>query len=141
MKKLLLLFLVFSCTELTAQNFQLDLDAYKTFLEANKNITYSQLSNLHDAGKFAANIYNNLQVAKYTDSIETKFGLTADEKSLYDIQGRIVKTLLDKELPAGKYMTKWDGKDNFGRQAASGIYLYSLSVGEKQFIGKMNLIR
>ncbi len=61
--------------------------------------------------------------------------------TVYDIQGRIVKTLLDKELPAGKYMTKWDGKDNFGRQAASGVYLYSLSVGEKQFIGKMNLIR
>ena len=82
MKKLLVpLFILFSAN-LAAQTFQLNLDLYKSFLAANKNITYSQLCDLHNAGKFAANIHDTWNNAKYVDSIETKFGLTNDEKDL-----------------------------------------------------------
>jgi hypothetical protein len=61
--------------------------------------------------------------------------------TIYDIQGREIKTLLNEALPSGKYMTRWDGKNNFGQQVASGIYLYSLRAGDRQFSGKMNLIK
>ena len=43
MKKLLLSLSVLLVSSLSAQTFQLNLDSYKSFLAANKNITYSQL--------------------------------------------------------------------------------------------------
>jgi hypothetical protein len=96
MKKLLLLLIFLSIANLTAQTFQLNLQAYKDFLAANKNISYQQLCNLHDAGKFSANIYNNWNNAKYIDSIEIKFGLTSDEQQLLQKNGFVVTERLSK---------------------------------------------
>lgn len=63
------------------------------------------------------------------------------ELIIYDINGKVVKRLLNQELPAGNYLAKWDGTDEFGRQAASGIYIYNLNVGNKHVSGKMTLLK
>ena len=47
---------------------------------------------------------------------------------IYDIQGRLVKNLLYKNIPAGNYLFKWDGKNEDGVSAASGIYITNLRV-------------
>lgn len=47
--------------------------------------------------------------------------------NIYDIQGNLVRTLLNRQkLNAGIYKTDWDGKNRFGEPVASGIYIYSL---------------
>jgi hypothetical protein len=45
---------------------------------------------------------------------------------IYNIRGEKVKTLMDKEKPAGAYTLKWDGTNQSGEPVASGIYLYQL---------------
>ena len=42
---------------------------------------------------------------------------------------------------AGRYEVHWDGKDARGRAEANGIYLYKLTAGGRQALGKMLLIR
>ncbi len=68
-----------------------------------------------------------------------------DNKSVnlivYDVQGQIVKRLIDQPLPAGNYLTRWDGTEQTGQSAASGVYFYHLTVADVQAIGKMILTR
>jgi hypothetical protein len=43
---------------------------------------------------------------------------------VYDAAGRLVRSLVDEAMPAGRYVKTWDGRDGAGRQVASGIYFY-----------------
>ncbi len=63
------------------------------------------------------------------------------ELTVYDIQGQAVKHLINQVLPAGNYVTKWYGNNDGNLPVSSGIYFYRLRIGDKQAIGKMNLIR
>ncbi|MGD9548539.1 MAG: FlgD immunoglobulin-like domain containing protein [Candidatus Krumholzibacteriia bacterium] len=49
---------------------------------------------------------------------------------VFDLQGRLVRTLLRSEVvPQGRHEAKWDGRDASGRQAASGTYFFRLEAG------------
>lgn len=45
---------------------------------------------------------------------------------VYDVQGRQVATLVDKELDAGCYDTYWNGRDESGNTVESGVYMYKI---------------
>jgi hypothetical protein len=65
---------------------------------------------------------------------ETKisFGLSSSGQvslSIYDTAGRLVRSLIDEERPAGRYDTLWDGRDANARPVASGIYYCRLRAG------------
>ena len=49
--------------------------------------------------------------------------------SLFDVAGRRITTLVDDELPAGRYDFRWTGLDDSGRRVSSGVYFYRLDVG------------
>ena len=49
---------------------------------------------------------------------------------VYDVRGALVRTLEDRNLPAGRYEVGWNGVDNRGSQVASGIYFYRLVSSE-----------
>jgi hypothetical protein len=61
---------------------------------------------------------------------------------VYDASGRIVRTLLDG-VPedAGQYAELWDGRDESGARAASGVYFYRVEVGSRVFTRRMVLLR
>lgn len=62
---------------------------------------------------------------------------------VYDVLGRRVRILHSGEtLTVGHYRTSWNGRDDEGRPAASGIYLYQLIAGtDFTAVGRMALIR
>jgi len=41
---------------------------------------------------------------------------------VFDVQGRLVKTVADGILPAGGIELRWDGRDERGAVAGSGLY-------------------
>jgi hypothetical protein len=60
---------------------------------------------------------------------------------LIDVRGRLVRTLVDSWRPGGAHRAFWDGRDDGGRSAASGVYL---AVGEWQgvrSVGRVTLVR
>jgi hypothetical protein len=61
--------------------------------------------------------------------------------SIYDVAGRLVRTLVNRRLEAGSYAEAWDGRDTSGDEVASGIYFYRLTAGNRTLTKKMVLIR
>jgi hypothetical protein len=48
--------------------------------------------------------------------------------SVYDVQGRLVRTLSDGEFAAGVHRIAWDGQDGSGRSVGAGVYLVRLEA-------------
>lgn len=48
---------------------------------------------------------------------------------VYDIQGRLVRTLVDRNEQAGPHTIVWDGKDGSGRSVSSGTYFARITAG------------
>lgn len=53
----------------------------------------------------------------------------ATEVRIYDVAGRLVRTLSTSESAAGERHVVWDGADDTGKRVASGVYLYQLRAG------------
>jgi flagellar hook assembly protein FlgD len=60
---------------------------------------------------------------------------------IYDLSGREVKTLLNKEINAGYHDIKWDGLDNNGKVVATGLYFARFESGTFQKSQKMILLK
>ena len=60
---------------------------------------------------------------------------------IYDSSGSLVRTLVRGWESAGKHMEYWDGKDDHGREVASGIYFSRLSYEGNTKASKVSLVR
>ncbi len=56
--------------------------------------------------------------------------------SVHDLRGGLVRTLRSGQIEAGRHPVAWDGMDDRGYQAASGVYLIRLatSSGEQRAV-------
>ncbi len=71
----------------------------------------------------------------FNPTTKIRFELNRSEEvrlEVYDISGRRVSGLLNRQLPAGIYEYTFDGRD-----LASGVYFYSLTTQEKKITRKM----
>ena len=55
--------------------------------------------------------------------------------TIYDVRGRVVRTLVLGNQPAGMYRSRskaahWDGRNHLGEQVATGVYFYTLKAGD-----------
>ena len=60
---------------------------------------------------------------------------------VFDINGRLVRTVENRVLEAGDHEITWDGLDDRGRSVASGVYFYRLSSRGETFAKKLVVIR
>ena len=60
---------------------------------------------------------------------------------IFDIRGRLVRTLVDETKDAGTYHILWDGTDARGSHLASGVYLYRMRSGQFVQTRKMVLLK
>ncbi|NOX36747.1 MAG: T9SS type A sorting domain-containing protein [Calditrichaeota bacterium] len=63
------------------------------------------------------------------------------ELTVYDLQGRKVKTLILGQRRSGWHTIRWDGRTHRGHPAGSGVYFYQLKAGSFQQVRKMLLIK
>lgn len=61
--------------------------------------------------------------------------------TLYDVRGRRVRGLVDRDLGPGRYEVDWRGDDDQGQSVASGVYLYRLEAGPDVAQRKLLLLR
>jgi flagellar hook assembly protein FlgD len=50
---------------------------------------------------------------------------------VYDVQGRVVRTLVDQDAAPGTFRAQWDGRDDGGARASRGVYFARLVAGNQ----------
>jgi hypothetical protein len=60
---------------------------------------------------------------------------------LYTPAGRLVRTLVDAPRATGPGSVRWDGRDDGGRNVASGVYLVQFEAGSVHRATKLQLVR
>ncbi|HPF70110.1 MAG TPA: FlgD immunoglobulin-like domain containing protein [Candidatus Krumholzibacteria bacterium] len=61
--------------------------------------------------------------------------------TVYSVDGRRVATLVNENRPAGLHEVLWQGRDDAGRQAASGVYFCRIEAGPYSSVQKMTLTK
>ncbi|MBA7650280.1 hypothetical protein ES703_58083 [subsurface metagenome] len=72
---------------------------------------------------------------RFTISNNTNISL-----NIYDISGRLVKTLAKGIPGAGSYFVVWDGKNEEGKEVPGGVYLYTMRAGAYTETRKLLLV-
>ena len=65
----------------------------------------------------------------------------ATRLSIYNLTGQLVRVIQSDTQQAGEHSLSWDGRDDYGREVASGVYIYRLDVGEWAVHRRMLLLR
>ena len=60
---------------------------------------------------------------------------------IYDLSGRLLRTLEDGFVPSGFHSRDWDGRDSAGRRVGSGVSFYRADVGPETFVNKMVMLK
>ncbi len=60
---------------------------------------------------------------------------------IFDPAGRLVKTLVDEQRSTGPHTVTWNGRDEAGRTAAAGVYLYRFETEKSVQTRTMTLVK
>ena len=60
---------------------------------------------------------------------------------IYDLRGRLIRTLVSESQTAGYKMLNWDGNNDNGISVSTGVYLYSIQTPDFQNTKKMVLLK
>ncbi len=60
---------------------------------------------------------------------------------VFDLGGRLVRTLVRGEQPAGSYTVSWNGRDEGDRPVPAGVYLSRLQAGDRETAMKLIVTR
>jgi hypothetical protein len=60
---------------------------------------------------------------------------------IFDVEGRLVSTLVDRNMASGRHRLEWDGRDRHGAAVATGTYFYRLTAGKRSLSRKMLLLK
>jgi len=82
------------------------------------------------------NYFNNYYLSQnypnpFNSSTTFHYSINKRERvqiNVYDISGKLVRTLINEEKSRGNHTANWDGKNELGEIVSSGIYFYSLKI-------------
>jgi len=118
---------------------------YRTEIAANPGkISKSQSTAMADAGPVLTFKLENCYPNPVKGQTSIRFNLPqAGQASLkiYNIQGQLVKTLVDGDLLAGSHSISWDARDNGCKPASNGVYFYKLIAGGNVATNKLVLVK
>jgi hypothetical protein len=80
----------------------------------------------------------------FNPSTKIEFSIAKQERvklEVYDILGKLVNTIVDKDISAGNYQVGWMGTSSDGMKVPTGIYLLRLQAGSFSSVKKMMLVK
>jgi len=87
-------------------------------------------------GPVSPNPLGSHSAVRFWTSGPTEAGLT-----LYDVQGRLLRTVFSGRVPAGEHAVAWDGRNAYGQRLPAGVYFFRLEAGGRVFTEKAVLLR
>ena len=82
------------------------------------------------------NPFNPTTRIKFDIPANVKNGVSNVQIIIYDVSGRLITTLVNKQMKPGSYEAEWNAFNN-----ASGIYFYKLTAGDFSDTKKMMLVK
>ncbi len=61
--------------------------------------------------------------------------------AIYDLNGRLVKNLVNDRMDAGQHKIIWNGLDENGRTVSTGVYIYQMKSDDYQASKKLLLVK
>ncbi len=61
--------------------------------------------------------------------------------TIYDMMGRVVKTIVNSQQNAGFKSVRWNATDDKGSPVSAGLYLYTIEAGQYRQSKKMGLLK
>jgi hypothetical protein len=80
----------------------------------------------------------------FNPATTVRFDLPSDgfaTLAVFDINGRLVRSLVGRTFSSGQHEVVWDGRDERGRSVASGVYVYRLTGAQGTLTRRMTLLR
>jgi len=72
---------------------------------------------------------------------EERTGPTEVSLRVFDLKGRLVRVLMEETVDADRHTVSWDGRDDRGQGAPSGVYIYRLDAGGQMAARTMTLAK
>lgn len=85
------------------------------------------------------NPFNSTTIIRFT--IPSYLSNSHVKLNIYNVQGELIKQVINNQLPSGSYVSKWDGTNDSNLPTASGVYFYNLIIGGNSSTGKMILLK
>jgi len=82
------------------------------------------------------NPFNPVTRVSYGAPVESHVRL-----AVYNVAGRLVRTLVDREVGAGSHEAVWDGRDDRGVEVSSGVYFCRMVAEGFEDSAKMVLLK
>jgi len=60
---------------------------------------------------------------------------------IFDVRGQLLRGLVNEVVPAGAHSVQWNGRDDAGNAAGSGVYFYRLEANGKSEARKMVILK
>ena len=110
------------------------------------NITDIILSNLNIQQNFAPNSFYLEQnyPNPFNGSTVISYLLPTSETislKIFDLQGKLVKTLYNGFQSKGSFKILWHGKNDDSKQVSNGIYYYTITAGQKIISKKLSFLK
>ena len=96
-----------------------------------------------DETPFAGRLLVSNHPNPFNPATEIRFTVSGEgavNLRVYDVSGRLVRTLLDGVAVNGEGRTSWDGRADGGERVGSGVYFCRVSQGGHNAIAKMLLL-
>lgn len=80
----------------------------------------------------------------FTDRTMIEYSIPVEGKvelGIYDVTGKLIRTLVSDNQSVNYYRVMWNGTDNSGNRVASGVYFYKLSSGNFETSQKMTFLK
>lgn len=110
----------------------------RVYTEQIQNISEGDIGT---AGKFV--LYQPVP-NPFTEKIHIRFVIPESRMfklNIYDITGRMVKSLISEKIEKGEYNIFWDGRDINNRQLGAGVYFVKIDYKNEVFTEKIILVK
>ena len=80
----------------------------------------------------------------FNPNTKIEFKVPANEHvsiNVYNLEGRLVKTLINQNMMSGQHVVEWNGTNQFGAKVASGMYIYQLKTNATVLNRTMTFIK
>lgn len=90
--------------------------------------------------KFSAEVYPN----PFNPETTIRFRIDQPARvklQIFNINGQLVRTLINKDLNPGEHLQRWNGRNQAGLPVSSGMYILRLQYGDRVTTARMQLLK